>query len=134
MRKKLDCILLIDDDKPTNYFHKIIINDSGLTERVIAIQSGQEALEYLGQKEEGQYPRPDLIFLDINMPAMDGWEFLEEYNKLDKNKKAKILIIMLTTSINPEDEKKAKEINLINGFQRKPLSVEMLEKIIDNNF
>ena len=112
MRKKINCILLIDDDKSTNFLHKIIIEETGVSEKVEAVQSGQEALDYLERKKEGVYPKPDLIFLDINMPGMNGWEFLEEYEKLDDNLKGEIMIMMLTTSINPDDEEKAKKPNL----------------------
>ena len=134
MRKKINCILLIDDDKSTNFLHKIIIEETGVSEKVEAVQSGQEALDYLERKKEGVYPRPDLIFLDINMPGMNGWEFLEEYEKLDDNIKGEIMIMMLTTSINPDDEEKAKNTKFINGFLNKPLTTEALEKIIDDHF
>jgi CheY-like chemotaxis protein len=134
MRKKINCILLIDDDKSTNFLHKIIIEETGVSEKVEAVQTGQEALDYLERKKEGVYPRPDLIFLDINMPGMNGWEFLEEYEKLDDNIKGEIMIMMLTTSINPDDEEKAKNTKFINGFLNKPLTTEALEKIIDDHF
>lgn len=134
MRKKINCILLIDDDKSTNFLHKIIIEETGVSEKVEAVQSGQEALDYLERKKEGLYPRPDLIFLDINMPGMNGWEFLEEYEKLDDNIKGEIMIMMLTTSINPDDEEKAKNTKFINEFLNKPLTTEALEKIIDDHF
>ena len=134
MRKKINCILLIDDDKSTNFLHKIIIEETGVSEKVEAVQSGQEALDYLERKKEGVYPKPDLIFLDINMPGMNGWEFLEEYEKLDDNIKGEIMIMMLTTSINPDDEEKAKKTKFINGFLNKPLTTEALEKIIDDHF
>lgn len=90
MTKKVKCILLIDDDEPTNFLHKIVISDSGRAEKVVEVQSGFEALDYLEKMEDGKYPQPDLIFLDINMPAMNGWEFLEEYDKLDEGKKVKL--------------------------------------------
>src|SRR5258708_36657106 len=106
MNKKLNCILLIDDDEPTNFLNKMTIDQSGCAEWVQVVQSGQEALDYLqgtgrfkNRKED--YPRPDLIFLDINMPAMDGWEFLDKYKELPKDQKAEIVLIMLTTSLNP---------------------------------
>ncbi|AEL28513.1 response regulator [Cyclobacterium sp. 1_MG-2023] len=134
MTKKVKCILLIDDDEPTNFLHKIIINDSGRAEKVVAVHSGFEALEYLEKMEGGKYPQPELIFLDINMPAMNGWEFLEEYDQLDEGKKGKIVVVMLTTSINPDDKEKALSKGFINGFFNKPLTVEMIEKVIDENF
>lgn len=134
MTKKIKCILLIDDDKATNFLHREIIMESGLVEKVVEIQSGYEALEYLEKMENGQYPQPDIIFLDINMPAMSGWEFLEEYDKLDEGKKAKIVVVMLTTSINPDDKDMAKSKGLVNGFYNKPLTFEMIEKIINENF
>tara|TARA_R110002124_G_scaffold287323_4_gene472821 strand:+ start:4326 stop:4733 length:408 start_codon:yes stop_codon:yes gene_type:complete len=132
MRKKVNCILLIDDDEPTNFLHKIIIEDSNLAEKVVAVQSGYEALEYLEKKEDGKYPQPGIIFLDINMPAMNGWEFLERYKQLDESLKGKILVVMLTTSINPDDKKKAMGKGFVKGFLSKPLTTEMLEKIIDD--
>lgn len=134
MKKKINCILLIDDDKATNFLHKEIIKETGLVEKVVEVLSGYEALEYLEKMEDGKYPQPDIIFLDINMPAMSGWEFLEEYDKLDEGKKAKIVVVMLTTSVNPDDKEKAKSKGLINGFFNKPLTFEMIERVIDENF
>ena len=88
--EKLNCVLLIDDDESTNFLHEIIINQSKITKQVIAHQSGSSALEYLQSKMNGEYPQPDLIFLDINMPGMNGWEFLEEYKKLEEAQQGKI--------------------------------------------
>ncbi|WP_339903700.1 response regulator [uncultured Cyclobacterium sp.] len=134
MRKKINCILLIDDDKATNFLHKEIIRETGLVNKVVDMESGHEALEYLEKMEDGKYPQPDIIFLDINMPAMSGWEFLEEYDKLDEEKKAKIVVVMLTTSINPDDKETATSKELINGFFNKPLTFEIIERVIDENF
>ncbi|GAB3019995.1 response regulator [Cyclobacterium sediminis] len=134
MRKKINCILLIDDDKATNFLHKEVIRETGLVNKVVDMESGHEALEYLEKMEDGKYPQPDIIFLDINMPAMSGWEFLEEYDKLDEEKKAKIVVVMLTTSINPDDKETATSKELINGFFNKPLTFEIIERVIDENF
>ena len=126
--------MLIDDDKATNFLHKEIIRETGLVNKVVDMESGHEALEYLEKMEDGKYPQPDIIFLDINMPAMSGWEFLEEYDKLDEEKKAKIVVVMLTTSINPDDKETATSKELINGFFNKPLTFEIIERVIDENF
>ena len=78
MKQKLNCILVIDDDEPTNFFTRMIIEESNCTTHVKVVESAQEALDYLSKsrtpgRNEAQYPSPDLILLDINMPAMNGW-------------------------------------------------------------
>jgi CheY-like chemotaxis protein len=80
MKKKLPCILLIDDDEPTNFLYRIIVSEAGCTDHVSIVQSGTDALDYLSPANTTplQYPQPDLIFLDINMPRADGWEFIKK--------------------------------------------------------
>ena len=110
MKQKLNCILLIDDDKPTNFINEVVIKQLDCAEKIVVVQNGSEALDYLKSKDDGEHPQPDLIFLDINMPAMNGWEFLEKYTELDKKQHGKVVVIMLTTSLNQDDEKKASGI------------------------
>jgi CheY-like chemotaxis protein len=128
--KQLNCILLIDDDEPTNFLNKITLEQSGCTRHIRIAQSGQAALEYL----RNENPRPDLIFLDINMPAMDGWEFLAQYQTLPIEKKADTVLIMLTTSLNPDDEKRTLEIPEVSGFENKPLNQDQLERLLKKYF
>ena len=78
--------------------------------------------------------QPDLIFLDINMPGMNGWEFLEEYNKLDKEIQSRVMVIMLTTSDNPDDSMRAKTWGFVSDYITKPLTKERLKDIIDAHF
>jgi CheY-like chemotaxis protein len=138
MKPQVNCILVIDDDEPTNFFTRMILEESGCVNHIRIVQSGREALDYLAKSEAGNpgpdFPSPDLIFLDINMPAMDGWEFLEEYKKLDKEHQAKVITVMLTTSLFPEDKTRAKELPEISGFENKPLTTEKLEKILEDHF
>jgi CheY-like chemotaxis protein len=138
MKQKLNCILVIDDDEPTNFFTRMIIEQCDCTDHIKVVESGQEALDYLTRSVSGNddenYPCPDLILLDINMPAMNGWEFLDEYKKLSSEKKGKIMIVMLTTSLFPEDMAKAHEMAEISGFENKPLTMEKLEGILEKHF
>ena len=134
MDPKLNCILLIDDDEPTNFLNKMTLEQSGCASYVQIAQGGQEALDYLVGCGQGDSPRPDLIFLDINMPAMDGWEFLEKYRHLLPEQKAPVVMIMLTTSLNPDDEAKARAIPEVSGFENKPLRIDRLRELLRNYF
>jgi len=139
MTQKLNCILVIDDDEPTNFFTRIILEEADCCNHIKTVQSGQEALDYLAQSEKtgadpNLYPSPDLIFLDINMPAMNGWEFLDEYRKLSIAPQHKIIMVMLTTSLFPEDKAKAGRSPEISGFENKPLTLDKLEKILKTYF
>lgn len=132
--KILKNILLVDDDEATNYLNHKMIKASGLVENIFVAKNGEEALEILLNNFKQNIEQPDLIFLDINMPVMNGWEFITEYQKLDNELKAKLIIIMLTVSLNPDDEEKAKSIKDINAFRNKPLTLEMIIEIINNYY
>lgn len=136
MKRKLNCILLIDDDEPTNFLNKMLIEDTGIAHEVHVTQSAREALDYLSGKSNavGPPPTPELIFLDINMPAMDGWEFLEQYDLLSPEQKSAIIVVMLTTSFNPEDESKARSISTVSSFLNKPLTEELIHSIVEKHF
>ena len=105
--KKVNCILLIDDNEADNVFHKIRITKADVTNHIEVATSGNAALDYIKKAgEPGQAetnPKPDIIFLDINMPGMNGFEFLEEYKKLDERLKSKVIIVMLTNSLGSTD-------------------------------
>jgi CheY-like chemotaxis protein len=134
----LDCVLLVDDDDATNFIHQMVIQRLNLDVKLQVVHNGKEAIEYLtctGKfSNEIPFPQPGIIFLDINMPIMNGWEFLEEYKKLSEEQKAKIVIAMLTTSANPDDEKKAKGSAEIVEFINKPLEEMSLEFLIQKYY
>jgi CheY-like chemotaxis protein len=131
MNKKLNCIMLIDDSADDNFFHEREIKKTDLTNVVITKPSGRKALDYLKSKED---PRSDLIFLDINMPGMNGWEFLEEYDRLDKDLQSSAIVIMLTTSDNYEDLAKAKTWKIVADYITKPLTKEMMIDVAEKYF
>ncbi len=134
MKKKLKSILLVDDDKDCNYFHSLLLQDLQCTETINIVQDGQEALNFITTKIDGHFPCPDIIFLDINMPKMDGWEFLEKYTQLEDEVKAKIVLIMLTTSLNPDDRKRAISYKEIKGFSNKYLTEEIVSEVLQKHF
>ncbi|ASV06189.1 hypothetical protein B2G47_09645 [Leptospira interrogans serovar Canicola] len=132
--KKLKCILLIDDNQDDNFFHERVIYKGSYAEKVVTKQSGQEALIFLKNKFNNIEPFPDLIFLDINMPGMNGWEILEEYKKLDQEFQTSTIIIMLTTSDNPDDKNKFSHFGSTSDFKTKPLTNAMIDEILERYF
>ncbi len=130
MKTKLNCVMLIDDNEDDNYYHQIILKETEIAHKIEVAESGIDALKYL----RNTTTCPELIFLDINMPKMNGWEFLAEYDKLSLSQKAKVVIIMLTTSLNPADKAKAKHISALSGFESKPLTEQMLTEILNRFF
>ncbi len=130
IKKKLDCILLVDDDPDDNFFHETTLREMDVVHQIDIANNGVEALAYL---KDRALP-PELIFLDINMPRMNGWEFLAQYKNLALPQKARVVIMFLTTSVNPEDMKRAKEIEEVSGFETKPLSINSMREILREYF
>jgi CheY-like chemotaxis protein len=139
MKKKLNCVLLVDDNDSDNYIHRRVIEQAGITDHIEIAENGQEAIELLAAqgrcgKSESSSSQPDLIFLDINMPVMNGWEFLEEYRKLEEVQKGNVLFIMLITSLNPSDVIKTEKVLGGDSFLYKPLTIKVLEDIMQKHF
>ena len=134
MRKKLKCILLIDDNSDDNFFHERVINKCHAAEVVVAKQTSMDALKFLKSNQANHKMHPNLIFLDINMPGMNGLEFLYQYNSLEAKFKSHAFIVILTNSENPDDKMKVEEMNIACDFKTKPLTQEMLEAVMDKYF
>ena len=127
--------MLIDNNQDHNFFNERMVKKCNAAEFVISKQMGRDALTYLKTcRNETGDPHPDLIFLDINMPGMNGWEFLDEYSRLDEKLKNGTKVILLTTSDNPDDKIKARAMNVAVDFKTKPLTREMLEDLANKFF
>jgi CheY-like chemotaxis protein len=130
MSKPIQCILLVDDDPDDNFLHRLAIMESGLCETIREARNGPAALRYLSQTESTDYQRPDIVFLDINMPGMNGFEFLELYHQLPLHQRSRLVVLMLSTSLNPIDEQKARQFKDVGGYYSKPLTKAMLEEVV----
>ena len=120
-------VVLIDDDNIFNFINKKIISMTDFAEDVSSYSNAVRAIEDLWRiSNTGEKSFPDVIFLDINMPVMDGWEFLDEFEKLPIAARKDCIIYMLTSSIDPSDIEKARSYKSVKNFISKPLSEEIL--------
>jgi CheY-like chemotaxis protein len=133
--KKLNCVLLIDDDEATNFYHSIIVEEENADLYIQSVSSANEGLDFLLSR--GAYsdsPKPGIIFLDINMPGMTGWDFMEKYEELSNEIHDRAVVAMLTTSNNPDDRDRAAAIPAVKEFFHKPLTPEIFWKVVNENF
>lgn len=123
----LDLILCVDDDPITLMLCKKVITKHSFSNTIITAKNGEEALEYFNSiinKEENKLP--DLIFLDLNMPVMDGWEFLDLFSTNKYSEVNSTKIVVLSSTIDPEDLQKSKKYPMVIDFLSKPITTNML--------
>ncbi|MCV3272695.1 response regulator [Roseobacter sinensis] len=127
----LQRVLLVDDDKVTNLMHGRLIRRSGLIGQIDVATDGVAALEYLQARTDAGDGWPELILLDINMPRMDGFEFLESYAALPAEcGRAETLIIMLSTSVLRADHARAEADPHVHAFVSKPLASDDIVRFV----
>ena len=129
---KLSCILLVDDDATTNFVNQILLEDLGVVHQVLVAENGWQALQLI-KLQGGNDNCPQLILFDINMPEMNEFEFLEAFEELEFLQKESIVIVILTTSMNPGDVERLQKTN-IKGFINKPLTEEKVEQLLKQHF
>jgi CheY-like chemotaxis protein len=136
--KRLSGILLIDDNETSNFLNERLLRRMDLTDHIQVVTNGKLALDYLenlsrlARNGASSTVKPELILLDINMPVLDGFEFLELFQHLDARFREGIRIAMLSTSNHPQDTGKADEYNAF--YLTKPLTIEKVETLLDRHF
>ncbi len=124
MAHKIKNVMLIDDEEIDQKQYRRVLKRSGIVDNIITFAYADEAFEYL--KNNGDLTI-DVIFLDINMPRMNGFEFLEKVTLDLKHEFAHMVIVMLTTSLDPKDRERASKYDVVRDFINKPLEIEHVE-------
>ena len=130
MERIINSVLLVDDDEATNVYNTVMIEDTGITDNILAARSVTEALNILNNAKENIDTLPELILLDINMPIMNGWYLLEELKQFEPEVLSRLNIVMLSASDNPNDIKKIDQYPFVIDYLSKPLSEDKIQKLI----
>jgi CheY-like chemotaxis protein len=126
---RVNMIMLIDDNDTDNFLHKRVVELSGFARNIVTKDSGKTALEYLRLNKNSKDNLPDIIFLDLKMPQMDGFGFLFEFQNFPGEIIKKCKIVILTSSNSEKDFNHIKKYNFVNTYITKPLSEEALFKM-----
>lgn len=126
---KYQSVLLIDDNEIDNFINERMITTSGFSAKVVVKNSCDAALDYLRQHQDDLNTLPEVIFLDLNMPGKDGFAFLADFEALSDTAKGKCRIVVLSSSISPDDINKASTNPYVFKYVNKPLSEKYLAAI-----
>ena len=132
MMKKINTLCLVDDDGMFQFLTQKVIEQTSLVNQIKIFSNGLDAINFLKAVQNNKKDLPEIILLDLSMPVMDGWEFLEEYLLILPKFDKKITIYIVSSSIDPRDIKKAKSISAVTDFIIKPVTKDKFINIIKN--
>lgn len=129
--EKLSSVMLVDDDSTNNFLNELLLKSLNVTERILVAESGTQALDII--EHTAGPDEPALILLDVNMPGLNGIQFLEAYRQLPQAQRNATVVIMLTTTMDARDLGRLDELN-IAGLVSKPLTQEKIDGILQLHF
>ncbi|MDN3582893.1 response regulator [Mucilaginibacter flavus] len=130
---KFNLACIVDDDSIVRLTSEVMIFNYKIAKKTITFEHGKAALDYFKQFKNQPEMLPELILLDINMPVMNGWGFIQRFAKLQPTLSRKVVIYLVSSSIDPADHSRATELELISGFVIKPVSKKALEEMVRVN-
>nr|WP_309756146.1 response regulator [Flavobacterium sp.] len=128
--KKIETFCIVDDDDIYQFTTSLLLKKTDLVNKIIVFSNGLKAINFLKDEMGNKENIPDVLFLDINMPVMDGWEFLEEYLLIKSMMPKTVVIYMVSSSVNEKDVLKAKSIGALSGYMVKPISSQNIMEVI----
>ncbi|MBC8052813.1 MAG: response regulator [Sphingobacteriaceae bacterium] len=129
----MDNVCIIDDDKIHHFTIEKTIQLQGLSKNLRSFHDGHDAIAFFNQNLDNVNVLPDVIFLDLNMPIVNGWQFLKHYALLKSQIQKQIKIYIVSSSINESEITKATSIEEVSGYLEKPLRPEEIRKVFLNN-
>lgn len=121
---------IIDDDPIFIYGTKRVMKEVGFSKNIIVYDNGKEAIDGLSKISEAEELLPEVIFLDLNMPIMNGWEFLDEFDKLPNHNLKKTIIYIISSSVDPRDLERVKNYKQVSNYILKPIRPNDLQSIL----
>lgn len=131
MSNRIDKVLIIDDDEISNFITESILEQSNKVKEISVVMSADEGIKHLAKLASKGSNLPSLILLDIKMPVKSGWDFLNEYKNLDDIDRSKIIIVMLSSSVYPDDVHKANTFEEVAGYLSKPITLDKVEEVVE---
>ena len=128
--KKIETFCIVDDDDIYQFTTSLLLKKTDLVNKIIVFSNGLKAINFLKDEMGTKENIPDVLFLDINMLVMDGWEFLEEYLLIKPMMPKTVVIYMVSSSVNEKDVLKAKSISALSGYMVKPISSQNIMEVI----
>ena len=129
--KKINTLLLVDDDDIFQFLTRKIVEETNRVEQVNILSNGKEAIDFLKSSTKNKFHIPDIILLDLSMPIMDGWDFLKEYRLIKTSLNKRIVIYIVSSSNNPADIERANAISDVTDYIIKPITKEVFTKLLD---
>ena len=125
-------ILLVDDDRIYQFAARKTIEATGFADRILIYSNGQEAINYLKHNVKDNNLMPDVIFLDVNMPVMNGWEFLDAYSNIRPALSKPVIIYVVSSSVDEFDVSKSRQYDTVKGYIVKPVLREKFRQILSS--
>jgi len=132
--KKVNSAFIIDDDDIFIYGTRRVMQELNFCENISVFKNGQEAIDGIKEHIKLGKELPDVILLDINMPIMNGWDFLEELAQTPNLNKNKVLLYLISSSVDPVDIDRAKKIELVTNYFIKPITPKQVKEILKEFF
>ncbi len=130
--KKFESTCIIDDDPIFIYGTKRVMKEVGFCNKIMVFNNGQDAIEALTEMVGQNKELPEIIFVDLNMPIMNGWEFLEDFAKIPNKNREAVTVYIISSSVDPRDLERVKNYEVVNNYILKPISSKDLEDILNS--